>query len=372
MTYQREFDRRLEIAVVGVGGHCYRNLLPAMTYLPVRIRAMCDLDARRLATTADQYGVPGRYADTAEMYRAEADQLDAVFLAVGSKQHPPLTAEALDAGLPVWMEKPPAMRASQIEELIARRSTASSRSNGGELPVVVGFKKAFMPATDKALEVFGEGHHVLRSLFAQYPMDLPEDGPAVLESGEMCAMLANGCHPLSMMIAVGGPVAAVRAIRAPRGGGVCLLEFAGGALGNFHLAAGMHGPCERYSFFGEGVQLDVENAWTVTLHRGTPGRYGRTVSYCPPGDGHGSVVWQPQNYLSTLENMAWFTQGVYAEMMYFCRCVLDGRPARRGSLEFALEVMRVYEAALVSEGERVELAPADGDWLTRDAPDDQP
>lgn len=363
MTYQREFDRRLEIAVVGVGGHCYRNLLPVMTYLPVRIRAMCDLDAARLTATAEQYGVPGRYTGTAEMYRAEGEQLDAVFLAVGAGQHPPLTAEALEAGLPVWLEKPPAMRAGEIEDLIGRR---------GEKPVVVGFKKAFMPSTDKALEIFVEGGDRLKSLFAQYPMDLPEDGPGVLESGQMCGMLANGIHPLSMMIAVGGPVAAVRAIRGPRGGGVCLLQFASGAMGNFHLAAGMHGPCERYSFFGDHVQLDVENAWTVTLHRGTPGRYGRTTSFCPPGDGHGSVVWQPQNYLSTLENMAWFTQGVYGEMMYFCRCVLEGRPARRGSLEFALEVMRVYEAALVSEGERVELEPGSGDWMTVDAPQNQP
>ena len=36
-----------------------------------------------------------------------------------------------------------------------------------------------------------------------------------------------------------------------------------------------------------------------------------------------------------------------------CDGVLEGRKPELGSLEFALKVMKVYEAALVSEGERV-------------------
>ena len=42
-------------------------------------------------------------------------------------------------------------------------------------------------------------------------------------------------------------------------------------------------------------------------------------------------------------------------MRYFCDCVLEGRAPRRGNLEFALEVMRVYEAALLSHGSLVRL-----------------
>ena len=33
-------------------------------------------------------------------------------------------------------------------------------------------------------------------------------------------------------------------------------------------------------------------------------------------------------------------------MRYFCDCILEQRAAERGSLEFALEVMKVYEAGL--------------------------
>ncbi len=49
----------------------------------------------------------------------------------------------------------------------------------------------------------------------------------------------------------------------------------------------------------------------------------------------GAVLWQPQNVLSTLENMAFLIQGIYAEMRYFRDCVLESAEATRGSLEFA-------------------------------------
>lgn len=42
-------------------------------------------------------------------------------------------------------------------------------------------------------------------------------------------------------------------------------------------------------------------------------------------------------------------------MRYFCDRVLAGQPAEKRSLEFALEVMKVYEAGLLSEGNRVDI-----------------
>jgi hypothetical protein len=30
MSYQREFERRLNVGVVGIGSHAYRNVLPAI------------------------------------------------------------------------------------------------------------------------------------------------------------------------------------------------------------------------------------------------------------------------------------------------------------------------------------------------------
>jgi len=221
---------------------------------------------------------------------------------------------------------------------------------------VVGFKKAFMPATRKAIEIFAsESYGPLRSILAQYPTSVPEDGEAVLRDGTIVDWLRNGCHPLSLCMAVAGPVNAVTLHRAAHGGGVCVLEFASGAIGNFHLAAGSNRGqvIERYAFFGDNAHLVIDNGLRVTLQRGIPFKYGATATYVPEGVDSGAIVWEPQNREGTLENKALFTQGIYDEMLYFCERALEGKPAEKGSLEFALGVMKVYEAGLISKGRRI-------------------
>lgn len=347
MTYQREFEKKLSVAVVGVGSHAYRNLLPTMNFLPVTLQAVCDSNRALAEATARQYGVKNWYTSAAEMYRNE--RLDAVFLCVSPLLHPELACQALDARLHVWMEKPPARRAAEVVEMMRHRQ---------DKVVVVGFKKAFMPATQKAIEIFSIAAYApLRSILAEYPMTIPEDGEAVLREGRYVNWLRNGCHPLSLCMAVGGSVAAVTVHRAAHGGGICVLEFRNGAIGNFHLTEGENRgqPVERYSFFSDKCHLVISNGLRVTLHRGIPFEYGRTTTYAPEGLDSGAIVWEPQNREATLENKALFTQGIYHEMRYFCEQALSGKPAVKGSLEFTLEVMKVNEAGLLSQGRRVAI-----------------
>lgn len=347
MSYQRDFEKRLKVGVVGLGSHCYRNILPAMNYLPVSIQAMCDIDRERAEKTASQYGVTRVYTSSSEMYRSET--LDAVVLCVSPQLHPELACEAFNAGLHVWMEKPPAMRASEIEEMIRHR---------GDLVGVVGFKKAFMPSRRKVMEIFAdERYGPIRSMVAEYPMSVPENGEEVLRDRIYTNWLGNGVHPLSLMLEVGGKVAAVTVHRGKFGGGACILEFESGAIGTFHMAEGgnVSQPMERYSFYGNGCQATIENNLRVTFQRGIPFEYGVTASFAPDGLDSGAILWEPQNMLATLENKALFTQGIVPELRAFCDAIFEGKPATTGSLEFALEVMKVYEAGMMSMGEPVTL-----------------
>ncbi len=347
MSYQRDFENRLNVAVVGVGSHGYRNVLPTMTFLPVRLKAFCDVNIDRAKITAEQYGVPRCYADMSEMFRNE--DLDAIFLCVPPRLHPELTCQALDAGVHVWLEKPPGMFAREVEEMIHHRK---------DRVAVVGFKKAFMPATQKIIEIFdSEDYGPLRTLLGIYPMTIPSDGERILREGEHTNWLQNGVHPLSLLLAIGGKVSAVTVHRGERGGGVCLLHFANGALGNFHLADGArHGqPSELYQFFGDDCHAEIRNGTQVILQRGMRFDYTGSTSFMAEGFDSGAIVWEPQNSLGTLENKGLFVQGFYQEMRYFCDCILDGKPAVKGSLEFALEVMKVYEAGLRSDGDTVPI-----------------
>jgi len=348
MAYQRDYEKRLRVGVVGVGSHAYRNILPALHHLPVEIVAFCDVNLALAQRTAPEYGVRHCFTTIGEM--AAAVEVDAALLCAGQDFHPALACEAFGAGLHVWMEKPPAVRAAEVEEMIRHRADRVG---------MVGFKKAFMPATDKAIELFGEGGYgPIRSILGVYPMSIPTDGAAVLESRKFTNWLGNGCHPLSFLVAVGGAVHAVTTHRGEQGGGGALiLHYASGAIGTLHLAAGGQSsqPLEQYLVFGQNAHLTIENNNRVTLHRGISFVYGQTVNFAPPGTDSGAVTWEPQNMLGTLENMSLFTQGIYGELRAFCDAALGVLPvknnlAERGSLEFAHHIMQVYEAALLSNG----------------------
>lgn len=344
MSYQREFGKKLRIGLVGIGFHSYRNILPAFNYLPITLEAVCNHSNKELLNlTCAQYGCRG-YQNVKDMY--EKENLDAVFICVAPQVHAPLVEEALDAGLHVWVEKPPAMRASEVKRLLDRKE--------GKV-VVTGFKKAFMPSTRKALEVMkSEKYGNTTGMLAIYPMNMPENGEEILEQKIFTNWLGNGCHPLSLMIAAGGNVKSVITHTNKTGNGSVILEFENGLIGDLCLASGPW-PLESYQFFGDSWHLKIENSTRVTLQRGIPFEYGITTGFVPEGDDSGAVVWEPQNSLATLENKALFVQGMYDEMKYFCDCVLENKAPEYCGLDFAYHVMQVYEAALVSNGEKVEI-----------------
>ena len=135
----------------------------------------------------------------AEMFENEV--LDAIFLCVPPRLHPELTCQALNEGVHVWLEKPPGMFVSEVQEMIQYRK---------EKVVVVGFKKAFMPATEKIVEIFQtDGYGPLRTMLGVYPMTIPSNGDRIIREGEHTNWLQNGVHPLSLLLAVGGKVSSV-------------------------------------------------------------------------------------------------------------------------------------------------------------------
>jgi predicted dehydrogenase len=346
MSYQRDYETRLRVGMVGIGSHTYRNLLPAMHFLPVDLKALSfESHRERAKVTAAQFGC-ACYDRPQEMYKNE--DLDAVFICVSPEMHPFLTCEALDSGLHVWMEKPPATRVSEVQEMIRHRK---------DRVVVVGFKKAFMPAAVKAREIANsKAYGNLQSCLAVYPCHIPKNGRKILENKIFTNWLGNGVHPLSFLLSVGGRVSAVTTHINGNGRGACIVEFESGVVGNFHIASGPY-PMETYSLFGDKWHLSIQNETRIVLQRGTPLDYARATTFSPEGDDSGAVVWEANHALSSLENKALFVQGIFEEMNIFCECVLNNRKPEIGSLEFALEVMRVYEAALTSEGQTVYLEP---------------
>ena len=344
MTFQRDYPRRLRVGLVGAGNHSYRTILPLLSFLPVELGAVCDPRLELAESLARQTGARA-YASSSEMYAAET--LEAVFIAVSAALHPQLCVEALEIGLHVWCEKPIAFRASEVDAIIEAR---------GERTVVIGYKKAFMPAVRLVREVLDRPDSGrLRSVLGEYPMTVPTDGEQVLSEGRFTPWLSNGCHPVSAMVAIGGPVAALTTHLDADGAGCVVMEHANGAIGNLHLAEGMRGLHERYDVFAAGAHLSIDNNLSVTWHRGgAPRSPGDFVPADP--ETTGSVSWTIDNAFARTPSRLEMTQGFHAEMLYFCERALANEPAEEGTLEFARHVTAIYEAALLSHGRRTPVA----------------
>ena len=343
--YQREYNKKVRVGIVGAGSHTYRNLLPALHFLPAELVAICNRSEERLNRTIAEYHCNG-YTCPEEMY--EKEQLDGVIMAVSPFLHPKLACESLAHNLHVFIEKPAAASMDGIREMI-------SASEKYKKHVVVGYKKAFMPATCKVTEILESGLYPdMSSILAIYPIYMPKDGPASLKSGEFSEWLKNCSHPLSFMLQAAGPVKSVQALINERGFGVVQLRFQNGVIGNLHLAAGEKPARDEYKIYGKGWSIEVDCSSRVTLHRGIPSyEYDYASSFASPGFEGGDLVWEPVTCQASPENKALFVQGMVQELEYFCNCILTDQSPQKGSLAFAGEITEIFQAALLSNGKEI-------------------
>ena len=130
VTYGHEYEQRLRIALVGCGGQAFRNLLPSLHYAPVELVATCDISGDRAAAYARHHAAARSYTDYETLLECEAaDAIDAVLLATGYDAngrplYPGQATRAMEAGLHVFMEKPPAASVGEIE---AQRDAGSDQ-----------------------------------------------------------------------------------------------------------------------------------------------------------------------------------------------------------------------------------------------------
>jgi virulence factor len=115
---------KVRVAMIGAGGMANSVHYPSLaSFDDVEIAAVCDLDPKRLNSTADKYGIEGRYSDYRRM--VEEKSPDAVY-AIGQ---PHLMYDiwmwCLGHGLNLYIEKPLGITIHQ-----ARALTYMAQKNG--------------------------------------------------------------------------------------------------------------------------------------------------------------------------------------------------------------------------------------------------
>lgn len=188
---------KLRVGIIGVGGLARSVHLPSLLEIEdADVVAACDLVPERAAIAASKFGVPKTYSWHKEMLANE--ELDAVFVLVEPHNLFEVTRDSLDAGLDVYMEKPPGITSFQAEALM-RRAQKLGRI------LQVGFNRRYIPVVQRTLEIMRE-----LTPITQVEGCFLKNGPASFFGGSVSSFVSDSIHAVDLMrwIAGGTPVKA--------------------------------------------------------------------------------------------------------------------------------------------------------------------
>ena len=224
---------RIRVGAIGTGGIANTHFRNLRAIPGVELAAFCDVVRERAEAAAAQYNPQARvYANHHDLLAAGG--LDAVYVTVPPFAHGEIELAVLDAGLPMYVEKPVALSldlARHVEARIAERDAL----------VCVGYHWRYTPATERVQELL-DGATI--GLVYGYYKTRPPQGKGWLTVKEQSGgqMVEQTTHIVDLARLLAGDVRRVFAAMANRvtpvqpgftaaDVGTATLEFASGALG---------------------------------------------------------------------------------------------------------------------------------------------
>lgn len=276
---------------VGCGTHATQMLLPQLLRLPARVAALCDSDAARLAATAARFNIPAAACFTDARAMLAAGGFDAVGLAAGPAAHEALAIAALERGLPLFVEKPPA------PDLAGARRVAAAAARA-QKPVVIGFMKRHATANRIAGNLLAEAAFGPRASVLGHYLTAP-----TYFSGnpDYTGFFLHHCvHAMDLAPwLAGSPVSRVRARSHEIAPGKLIIhaefDFASGAIGTVAMGTlqSRGTPMESWQVLGDHKRVEVRNVHEVRLYRHNPFKADDPAATLRDGDD--AMLWEPNH-----------------------------------------------------------------------------
>ena len=367
--------RPLGVALIGTGfmGKCHamawRNVATVFGGAHPRLQVLCDMPDRAEAMAAQFGFVRG----TDDWRQAVADpQVDVVSITTPNGLHRPMAEAALRAGKHVWLEKPMALTLADAQAM-----ADLAAQHPGQV-TLLGYNYLRSPAFQAARDLVAEGAIgrllAFRGVYDEdYSADslLPWSWRMTHEGGGLGALGDLGCHLVSLMVALMGPVDQVTAMTqiavpqrpSPQGpravenedSALALIRFASGAQGSFATSRVARGRKCRLQWEVHGsdgtLVFDQENMNELWVHQaGQPGFVRHLTgpeqpdfaAFCP-GAGH-NFGFNEQKVIECRDLMR----------------AIDGQGPATPDFAQGLEIERVIHAMAVSDGRAVTMKEFQG------------
>lgn len=306
--------------MVGAGRHANSALYPSILEAGFDLAAVCARTPERAAITAGRWGADAHHTSVEDMLATGG--LDGVVVVVPPAAYRPILAQCIQAGIPVFCEKPGGQSASELREVAALAAEAHTE-------VVVGYMKRFAPAYRHAREVISSAGFGPPSLahftFAmgrvdEYLADLRHyliDNPVHMI--DLARYLLGEIGEISAVLNVVPTVGlSVSAIARSEGGATCSFDFC--------TTASFAHRGEFVEVYGRGDSVTVDNVDTCTYR---------------PVDGPAEVR-RPNYTLPTPSNSGWSTMGFVPALRHFAD-VVAGLAENRSDVESAARTLETTE-----------------------------
>jgi predicted dehydrogenase len=249
------------VAFSGSGNYATAVLIPAFRTSGARLTSVVSAAGVSGLHAARKFGFESATTDTDSVLRDPA--VDAVVITTRHDNHASMVCDALRAGKHVFVEKPLALTAAQVDEI---ESVHAAACVGGKSPVLmVGFNRRFSPQVRKV-------HDLLRGVVG------PKSFVMTVNAGAIPAehwtqdratgggrIIGEGCHFIDLLRHLAAsPIAAMSVVGmdTPQRDTVTIsLGFADGSLGAIHYFANgsKSFPKERLEVFASGGVLQLDN-----------------------------------------------------------------------------------------------------------------
>lgn len=244
------------VAIVGAGGLSGRQIYPRIAKAGARLVAVCDLEEEKARVRAEQYG--GKvYTDMDKMLAEE--QLDGVIVCVGPGFHPIAAQKVMQAGLPVYTEKPAAETAAQVLDIVqVQKETGQT--------YMCAFKKRYAECYQRAKAFIDSDDFGKPSMLSMYK----SFGPYSNENPRSDFLLDFCIHGIDLAAYLFGKTKTVYSVCPEKNSYSVSLQFENGAAGSFAFDGHRRGRMEEnVEISGEDSWMSIQNsaAWRIYIHK---------------------------------------------------------------------------------------------------------
>ncbi|HUG62377.1 MAG TPA: Gfo/Idh/MocA family oxidoreductase [Methylomirabilota bacterium] len=321
----------LTVGWIGCGRHASQMLLPQVGRAGLRLGAICDTDAAALAETAARYGVPRTTTDWRDLVALPG--LDAICMAVGPGVHHAASLAALERGLPVFIEKPPAADSAGAAEIAAARRVG--------VPVLVGFMKRYSTGNRIAGNILRGGSfgRVLGITGAYMTAPTYFAG-----APDYAGFYLHHCvHYMDLMPwLAGSPFADMSVRRIEHAPGRLLFHlgfsFENGAIGTVVMGTvqSRGTPMEAITVMGDHQRIEIANVINVSWHRDPPFKADDMSAVLDPATD--TLTWTPNFTAAAAED-----HKGYAALLVDVAAALSGGPSDAPTIDDGVAALASLE-----------------------------